>query len=121
MPIVVQKRNKGTTVYTLGRKVSVLVNSLTSFSSRPLVLIFYLGCLICVLSGVAATYLVVRWLAFGRLLAGWPSLIVSVWMLGGLTIFCVGIIGIYLSKIFTETKRRPYTIIRRRYRHEREG
>ena len=121
VPVVVCKGNKGTSAYTLGRKVSVLVNSLTSFSNRPLILIFYLGCIISVLSGVAATYLVVRWLAFGHLLAGWPSLIVSVWMLGGLTIFCLGVIGIYLSKIFTETKRRPYTIIRQHLRHDREG
>ncbi len=121
LPVVVRKRHKGTSVYTLGRKVSVLVNSLTSFSNRPLILIFYLGCIISVLSGGAATYLVVRWLAFGHLLAGWPSLIVSVWMLGGLTIFCLGVIGIYLSKIFMETKRRPYTIIRRHFRHESEA
>ena len=48
-------------------------------------------------------------------LTGWPSLIVSVWLLGGLVIFCLGIIGIYLSKIFTETKERPYTVIRQLY------
>jgi len=46
---------------------------------------------------------------------------VSIWFLGGLTIFCVGVIGIYLAKVFTETKRRPYTVVRRvrtRERHD---
>jgi putative glycosyltransferase len=43
---------------------------------------------------------------------GWASLIVSIWLLGGLTIFCLGVIGIYLAKIFIEVKHRPYTIIK---------
>ena len=57
-------------------------------------------------------YLVIRRIFFGILLPGWPSLIVSVWLLGGLILACLGIIGIYLSKIFIETKQRPYTIVR---------
>jgi putative glycosyltransferase len=71
--------------------------------------------LILVASSVAALDLIVRRLFFGALLQGWASLIVSVWLLGGLTIFCLGLIGIYLAKIFTEVKRRPYTIVRRIY------
>lgn len=55
---------------------------------------------------------------FRAYLSGWPSLIVSVWLLGGLTIFCLGVIEIYLSKIFMETKDRPYTIIRKIYGRE---
>ena len=54
----------------------------------------------------------VRRLFFGELLSGWPSIMVSIWLLGGLTIFSLGVIGIYLSRMFTETKQRPYTIIR---------
>jgi putative glycosyltransferase len=46
---------------------------------------------------------------------GWSSLIVSIWFLGGVTIFCVGVIGIYLAKVFMETKDRPYTIVRAAY------
>jgi hypothetical protein len=49
------------------------------------------------------------------MLTGWPSLIVSVWLLGGLSLFCLGIIGIYLSKVFMETKQRPYTVIEKVY------
>ena len=115
VPMTVQKHSKGDSTYTLSHKVSVFVNSITSFSNKPLVFIFYLGCVISLFSGVAALYLVVRRLFFGVLLAGWPSLIVSLWLLGGLTIFCLGIVGIYLSRIFTETKQRPYTVIRQSY------
>jgi len=72
------------------------------------------------LSSVAALYLIVRRVFFGIFLAGWPSLIVSIWLIGGLTIFCLGIIGIYLSRIFIETKQRPYTIIREIYERVEE-
>lgn len=115
VPLVVKKHSKGNSTYTLTRKLSVFINSITSFSNRPLVLIFYLGCGIVLFSLFAALYLIVRRIFFGVLLAGWPSMIVSVWLLGGLTIFSLGVIGIYLSKVFTESKQRPYTIIRRIY------
>lgn len=113
--VPIRKHVGSVSTYRFGHKIAILVNSLTSFSDRPLVLIFYLGMVIIGLASSAAIYLIVRRLFFGTLLAGWPSLIVSVWLLGGLTIFCIGIIGIYLSKVFLETKQRPYTIIRHTY------
>jgi putative glycosyltransferase len=113
VPLLVTKHSKEKSSYGLRRKISHLVNAITSFSSKPLVLIFYLGCFILLLSSIAAIDLIVRKLLFGTLLEGWASLIVSIWLLGGLTIFCLGVIGIYLSKIFIEVKHRPYTIIRR--------
>jgi putative glycosyltransferase len=116
----VSKAVKSSSDYSWGRKVSVLVNAITSFSNRPLVLIFYLGLALCLVAGLAGTALIVRRLFFGVLLAGWPSLIVSVWFLGGLTIFCIGIIGIYLSKVFIETKQRPQAVIRGVYKQARE-
>lgn len=115
VPFVAKKHYKCNSAYNLKRKFSVFVNSITSFSNKPLVFIFYLGCAISLLSSIAALYLIVRRIFFGVFLAGWPSLIVSVWLLGGLIIFCLGIIGIYVSKIFMETKQRPYTVIRKIY------
>jgi putative glycosyltransferase len=111
----IQKQSRRGSTYRLSHKVAILINSITSFSDKPLVLIFYLGSTIVILASAAAAYLVVRRIFFGVLLAGWPSLIVSVWLLGGLTLFSLGIIGIYLSKVFLETKKRPYTIIRQTY------
>jgi putative glycosyltransferase len=115
LALPIKKHSRSPSTYGLGHKIAILVNSITSFSDRPLVLIFYLGSIIVMLASLAAAYLVVRRLFFGQYLAGWPSLIVSVWLLGGLTIFCIGIIGMYLSKVFLETKQRPYTIIRHTY------
>lgn len=113
--VAVTKHSHSSTTYGLAHKVAILVNSITSFSDKPLVFIFYSGVIILLAAVAAAAYLVIRRLFFGVLLAGWPSLIVSVWLLGGLTIFSLGIIGIYLSKVFLETKQRPYTIVRSVY------
>jgi putative glycosyltransferase len=113
VPVV--KGSRPTSSYSLVGRVTNFVNAVTSFSDRPLVLIFYIGTLICAAASAAAFYLIVRKLFFDIHLAGYPSLIVSIWLLGGLTIFCVGLIGIYLSKVFIETKQRPYTIVRHHY------
>lgn len=114
IPLTVKKHSRGETTYTFARKMALLVNHLTSFSNRPLVYIFGLGCFILGLSAAMATYLVIRRLVSG-LLEGWASVMVSLWFLGGLSIFCMGILGIYLSKMFLEVKRRPYTIVRSRH------
>jgi putative glycosyltransferase len=113
--VPITKHSHSASTYRLGHKIAILVNSITSFSDKPLVLIFYVGSIIVMLASLAAAYLIIRRLFFGQYLAGWPSLIVSVWLLGGLTIFSLGIIGMYLSKVFLETKQRPYTIIRQIY------
>jgi putative glycosyltransferase len=112
VPYPIQKLVNGRSTYDVPRKIAVLINAITSFSNKPLVYIFYLGTVIILISGISAVLLIIRRLFFNVILEGWPSLIVSVWLLGGLTIFCLGIIGIYLSKIFMETKQRPYTIVR---------
>jgi len=121
VPLVVAKRlREGHSSYANRQRVSALVNALTSFSNRPLVYIFYMGCVLIALSTAAAMALVVQSLADGIGVPGYASLIVSVWFLGGLTIFSLGVIGIYLSKVFMETKDRPYTIIRAEYSRAHE-
>jgi putative glycosyltransferase len=115
LPFSVTKHSRSTTSYDLTHKIMILADSVTSFSDRPLVMIFYMGLVIVALASAAAGYLVVRRIFFGVMLPGWASLIVSVWLLGGLTLFSLGVIGVYLSKIFIETKQRPYTIVRNIY------
>lgn len=115
VPMSVNKAWKGTTTYTFRRKVATLVDNVTSFSNKPRVFIFYLGAAIFIISSSAAGYLIIDRIFFRALQAGWASVIVSIWMLGGVTIFCIGLVGIYVSKVFIETKQRPYTIIRRIY------
>jgi putative glycosyltransferase len=114
-PVVLEKGSSGWTDYNFRKKVTVLVDAVTSFSAKPLVYIFYLGSAILLLSSVAAVALVLRVAFFGALLAGWASLIISIWLLGGMLLFSLGIVGIYLSRVFIETKKRPPVIIRARY------
>jgi len=113
IPVAVKKHSKNSTTYTFRKKMVEVVNAITSFSTTPLVFIFYLGALIVLVSSISALWLIIRKLFFGVFLAGWPSLIVSIWLIGGLTTFCLGLIGIYLSKVFMEAKQRPKAIIRR--------
>lgn len=110
--VPVTKLSHSKTTYTLGRKMAVLVNAVTSFSNAPLVLIFYIGVAIFALAAVYAAYLVANWLFLSKPASGWTSVMASIWLLGGLMISFTGIIGIYLSKVFSETKQRPYTIVR---------
>jgi putative glycosyltransferase len=114
-PHVVKKHSTSETTYTLRRKMSLLVNSVTSFSNAPLIGIFYIGVMLSALAGAYTTYLLIRWMFFDRPLSGWTSVMASIWLLGGLVISFIGVVGIYLSKIFSETKRRPYTIVRQIY------
>ncbi|MBK0391933.1 glycosyltransferase family 2 protein [Ramlibacter algicola] len=110
--IQVRKLTGSDTTYNLGRKLEHAVNAITSFSEVPLRIIFYVGMVIFTISLAYAGKLVVNRLVFSEVVDGWTSVMVSIWILGGLTISFVGIIGIYLSKIFSETKQRPYTIVR---------
>jgi putative glycosyltransferase len=101
--------------YSFSDRLKILLESVTSFSEVPLYFIFYLGIIILSISGLIGVYLVARKLS-GTILSGWISLMVSIWFLGGLGIFCIGLVGLYISRIFIETKNRPYTIIKRVYK-----
>lgn len=109
------KHNTSESTYTLRRKVSLLVNSVTSFSNAPLIGIFYIGVTISMVAIVYIAYLAILWLTIAKPLSGWTSVMASIWLIGGMVISFIGVVGIYLSKIFSETKRRPYTIIRQIY------
>lgn len=114
----VNKGSRDSSSYSALRRWRLLIESVASFSEIPLVAIFYLGIAISTLSTVVGIWLISRKLLFDIQVAGWVSVMLSVWFLGGLLVFCIGIIGIYLSKIFIETKNRPYTIIREIYRND---
>lgn len=120
IPFEMKKHSKGSSSYSLRKKVSIFVNAVTSFSDKPLIYIFYTGALISFLAFCYMVYILARKFLFDIAVGGWPSLIVSIWFLGGLTILFVGVIGIYLSKIFIESKDRPYTIVRAVHRSEKK-
>ena len=116
--VTVEKFARERTSYSFRRRLSLLVNGVTSFSNAPLVMIFYTGMTILALAGFYTAYLVINWLFFAEPLLGWTSVMASIWLLGGMVISFVGIIGIYLAKTFAEVKQRPGHIVRHIYRKE---
>ena len=112
---VINKGSRLGSSYSLLHKISHAVNAITSFSAAPLKFIFFIGCTIFSISLFYAIYIIYQRLFNQHSMDGWTSLIISIWLLSGLMILFIGIIGVYLSKIFMETKHRPTSIIRKIY------
>lgn len=106
-----EKLSRAETSYRFSSRMLVLLDSVTSFSERPLYFVFYLGLAIFFLSTLVAAGLLAIW-STGKVLPGWISVMASVWILGGLVILSIGVVGLYVSRIFVETKMRPYTLVR---------
>lgn len=111
-PHTVKKHSTSETSYTIGKKVAIIVNAITSFSNLPLIGIFYVGVTIFFISCASTIYLILHWLLDAQAMSGWTSVMVSIWLLGGLILSAIGVVGIYLAKVFSEAKRRPNTITR---------
>lgn len=115
---LVHKKSTSPTTYTWSTKFSHLINAVTSFSSMPLVYTFYTGFLIFTTALLFIGYLFLRYFFISSPPSGYTSLIASIWLFSGMIIFFIGVQGIYLAKIFSEVKQRPYTIVRHIYRNE---
>lgn len=116
-PVTVRKLALSPTTYSVTRRVEMLIKYVTTTSTKLLYLILYLGFATACLSAAGVLYIIARYLWTGVATDGWTSLIVAVCFFGGLTILILGIIGIYIANIFSETKRRPYAVVRRIHRH----
>lgn len=112
----VSKLSTSPSTYTLKRKITLLVNAVTSLSSSPLVGIFYLGVVVSIVSLAFLALTLVRYVLVKDVQPGWTSVMLSIWLVGGLVLSALGVVAIYLSKIFVEVKQRPYTLIRDTYR-----
>ncbi len=115
IPLEIGSHFKGRSSYTLRKKVAMAINAVTSFSDKPLVYISYLGVALSGLSGFYILMLFIKKLFFSDPILGWTSVIVSIWFVGGLLLFSMGLVGIYIAKIFVETKNRPYSIVKAEY------
>ena len=111
---------RSTSSYSIRARLFTLLDSITSFSEMPLYSVFYMGLIVLFISAVIGCLLVVRRLT-GQVLSGWVSTLISVWFLGGLAIFSIGVVGLYVSRIFIETKNRPYTIVRKIHESQRKN
>lgn len=105
-----RERFAGESKYPLKKMLSFAFDGITSLSVKPIRMISMLGILIFGVSVIALLYLLVGSL-LGATQPGWPSLIVSIWALGGLQLLAIGVVGEYIGKIYLETKGRPRFII----------
>jgi glycosyltransferase involved in cell wall biosynthesis len=105
-----KERFAGESKYPFKKMVGFAVDGITSFSVVPIKLVTSLGFLIVLIGIVIAVYTLIVWLT-NHTISGWTSLILSIWLVGGMQLVAIGVIGEYVGKIFKETKRRPrYTI-----------
>lgn len=113
--IAATKGFKGRSTYSFYKKMRMAVETITSLSHRPLYFTFLLGIFITLVSlGIIASLLYRKWIN-NIDVEGWASILASVWFLGGMILMVLGVIAIYLSKIFLEIKNRPLTIVRKVY------
>lgn len=88
------------------------MDGIMAFSTAPLAIASVLGLLLCVIAFLAIVFVIVRQLIWGGSAFGWPSLVCILLFVSGIQLFCIGILGQYLSKTYLEVKRRPIYIIR---------
>jgi putative glycosyltransferase len=106
--ITAEKRHKGSTTWTLRRKLKVALQAVTAFSARPLWLLAGIGSLISAASAIAILYMIVRVALLGMpYQAGWASTMVTISFFGGLNLLAIGIVGLYVAQVFAEVKGRP--------------
>lgn len=107
------RRHAGGTTYTLGKLFHLASNIILAYSDKPLRLTVKLGFSMSALAFLYGIYILVSSFLWQAPVMGWRSLIVSLYFLSGIIIAILGIIGIYLGKVFDETKRRPLYAVRR--------
>jgi len=106
------ERAHGTTTWSFMGLLRYSLEGILSFSTAPLVFASLMGVLMFFVSFAIVVYVIVRTLVFGDPVAGFPTLISAVCFIGGLQLFCIGIVGQYISKMYLEVKRRPVYLVK---------
>lgn len=101
-----KERVAGESKYPLKKMLALAFNGISSFSVKPISLILGLGLFIILCSILAAIYALISYFT-GHVVAGWTSLILSIWFLGGVQLLAIGLVGQYIGKIYIEVKQRP--------------
>lgn len=106
------QRPVGESAYTYWKLIRLAGNTILAHSQMPLKITAMVGLIIAAFSFIAGLFIIARVLIWGSSITGWASLIVSVFMIGGVQIFLTGVVGIYVGKCFEEAKRRPLYLVR---------
>lgn len=105
-----KERFAGESKYPLKKMLAFAWEGITSLSTKPIRMITSLGVIVMIIAVIILIYSLVRFF-MGATISGWTSTMVSIWFLGGLNLFAVGMIGEYIGKVYLETKERPKYII----------
>lgn len=106
-----QERVAGTTKWNFWKLFTYAIDGIVGFSTQPLLIAAFLGVLFCLIAFIMIVVIIVKTLAFGDPVSGWPSLACIIFLVGGVNLFCTGIIGEYLAKVYLEVKERPIYIV----------
>lgn len=105
------QRAGGESSYNIRRMIRLAINIILSYSDKPLRLVVKIGLLFAALSFVIVAWSIYRYVVGDIAVAGFTSIVASIWLLGGVMVSCVGIVGLYVGRIFGDVKRRPYYVI----------
>ncbi|HIZ55746.1 MAG TPA: glycosyltransferase family 2 protein [Firmicutes bacterium] len=106
------ERAAGTTKWSFWKLLVYSLDGIVAFSTAPLAIASVIGFLFCIVGFITLCIIIMKTLIFGDPVSGWPSLACLIVFIGGLQLFCIGILGQYLSKTYLETKRRPIYILK---------
>ena len=112
------KRHSGKSSYNLKRKLKMAFEIITSQSNKPLIFSVTLGFIISVLSVFYIIFLIIKSIVTKDVLIGWTSIMASIYLMGGLILSAIGVVGIYIGNIFNEVKARPIYIIDKKLNKE---
>ncbi len=107
-----QERVAGSTKWNFWKLFSYALDGIVGFSTAPLIISSVMGVIFCLISFVMIIFIIVKTLVFGDDTSGWPSLACIIFFVSGIQLFCLGIMGQYLSKTYLEVKNRPIYIIK---------
>ena len=107
-----QERVAGTTKWNFWKLFSYALDGIVGFSTAPLTMAAIMGVLFCLIAFIIIIVIIVKTLIFGDPTSGWPSLACIIFMVSGIQLLCLGVIGQYLAKVYLEVKNRPIYIVR---------
>ena len=107
-----RKRVSGETKWSFWKLLTYAFDGIIAFSTIPLWISVFVGLLFCLISFISIIIIIIKTLLYGDPVGGWPSMVCIIFMVSGIQLFCIGIIGAYLSKMYLEAKKRPIYIIK---------
>ena len=106
------ERVAGESKWSFFKLFKYAIEGIVAFSTAPLTIAVLIGLFFCIIAFLMIVFIIVKTLLFGDPTSGWPSLVCVIFLVSGIQLFCIGIIGEYLAKTYLETKKRPIYIVK---------